>query len=139
MPNPIIYDAVEIPQDSPVVKEALIQAFERAFLNTKLVKRVGRTYQQVPAHGDTLRTKGYFITKNKLMELVSHISEDEGGVWINFGLGKTRSPQLGLEIQLVITATDSMDRLADNNLGTYCITTDDSGDTTDPPYTGITS
>ncbi|MBN8820496.1 MULTISPECIES: hypothetical protein [unclassified Spirosoma] len=136
MPTPIEIQDVAVITGS--LKAHLLKDFQTTLLDTPLYKKVGRRYQQVPDSGDTLRNKGYFIKKATLTDLLNRISEDEGGVWINFALGHNNSVNRGLEIQLVITAVDSQDRIVNSNAGTYCVTTSDSGDPTDPPHTGIT-
>lgn len=129
------------PPRTSLVKKGLLEEFNKAFLNTILYRlsQADNTvrFEEVMGGGDTLINKGYFITRKTLENLLDSISLDEGGVWVNFGLGRTMGRVN--EIQLVITAVDSSEEIADEALGKRCFTTALINENTDPPYSGVPS
>jgi hypothetical protein len=121
-------------------KQELLQRFADTFTAHTLYKKERRdgegfVHVKVLEGADNLINNGYFLSKATLETLTNAITDaDKGGVWVNFAVGETNGR--GDEIQLVLTAVNSNDELAADDLGNYCATTAQIGLPTDPPLTG---
>ena len=129
-------------QDDKQTRQNLLQRFQDTFTAHTLYKKEKRTgegfvHVKVLEGSDNLINDGYFLKKETLQALLDATASPDGGIWINFAVGQTIG--IGDEIQLVLTATDTQEVLASDDLGLGCATTTQVIWPTDPPYSGITS